>query len=58
MRQADLILVMSVHPGFSGQGFIPESVAKVADIRKKLDALAHLHGSKWMAGSLSKSCPK
>jgi ribulose-phosphate 3-epimerase len=39
MAEADLILVMSVHPGFSGQGFIPGSIAKVADIRKKLDAL-------------------
>ena len=40
MPQADLILVMSVYPGFSGQGFIPGSVAKVAEIRKKLDALS------------------
>ena len=40
MPQADLILVMSVYPGFSGQGFIPGSFAKVAEIRKKLDALA------------------
>jgi ribulose-phosphate 3-epimerase len=39
LPQADLILVMSVHPGFSGQEFIPETVGKVADIRKKLDAL-------------------
>jgi ribulose-phosphate 3-epimerase len=39
MAQADLILVMSVYPGFSGQGFIPGSIAKVAEIRKKLDAL-------------------
>jgi ribulose-phosphate 3-epimerase len=40
MPQADLILVMSVHPGFSGQSFIPGSMAKVAEIRKKLDALS------------------
>jgi|SRR5688572_8026197 len=40
MPQADLILVMSVYPGFSGQGFIPSTVAKVAEIRKRLDALA------------------
>ena len=39
MSEADLILVMSVYPGFSGQEFIPATIAKVADIRKKLDAL-------------------
>ena len=40
MPHADLILVMSVYPGFSGQEFIPGSIAKVAEIRKKLDALS------------------
>lgn len=39
LAEADLILVMSVHPGYSGQSFIPETIAKVAEIRKKLDAL-------------------
>jgi len=40
MPQADLILVMSVYPGFSGQGFLPSSIAKVAEVRKKLDGLS------------------
>ena len=39
LTEADLILVMSVHPGYSGQSFIPETIAKVSEIRKKLDAL-------------------
>jgi ribulose-phosphate 3-epimerase len=39
LGMADLVLVMSVNPGFGGQGFIPESLARVAEIRKKLDAL-------------------
>lgn len=39
MREADLILVMSVHPGFSGQEFIPGTIQKVRDIRKKLDSV-------------------
>ena len=39
LKEADLILVMSVHPGYSGQRFIPESISKVSEIRKKLDAL-------------------
>lgn len=30
----DLVLVMSVHPGFSGQSFIPEVLEKVKALRK------------------------
>jgi ribulose-phosphate 3-epimerase len=33
----DLVLVMSVNPGFSGQEFIPEVLPKVTEIRKKLN---------------------
>jgi ribulose-phosphate 3-epimerase len=39
LHLADLVLVMSVNPGFSGQAFIPETVTKVVQIRKKLDEL-------------------
>jgi ribulose-phosphate 3-epimerase len=39
LGEADLILVMSVNPGYSGQKFISSTVAKVKEIRKKLDAL-------------------
>jgi len=42
---ADLVLVMSVNPGFGGQEFIPESIGRIADIRKKLDALG---SSAWL----------
>jgi ribulose-phosphate 3-epimerase len=38
----DLILIMSVNPGFSGQSFIPHSVEKVAAARRLLSA----HGSR------------
>jgi ribulose-phosphate 3-epimerase len=34
----DLILVMSVNPGFGGQAFLPEVLAKVRRIREKVDA--------------------
>jgi len=33
----DLILVMSVHPGFAGQSFMPEVLRKVKEIRKIID---------------------
>src|SRR5271156_1799103 len=33
----DMILVMSVHPGFGGQGFIADSLNKLRHIRSELD---------------------
>jgi ribulose-phosphate 3-epimerase len=37
--RVDQVLVMSVHPGFSGQKFIPEVLPKVRAARERLDAL-------------------
>ncbi len=34
----DMILVMSVHPGFGGQSFIPEVLSKVEAARKHVDS--------------------
>lgn len=33
----DLVLVMSVNPGFGGQSYIPESTRRIAALRERLD---------------------
>ena len=33
----DLVLIMSVNPGFGGQAFIPGALAKLAAVRKRID---------------------
>jgi ribulose-phosphate 3-epimerase len=33
---ADLVLVMSVNPGFGGQAFIPATYAKLVDLRNRM----------------------
>src|SRR5438270_291942 len=33
----ELVVVMSVNPGFGGQSFIPSALAKVSAIRKMID---------------------
>lgn len=35
----DLVLVMSVNPGFGGQSFIPESLSKIRRVRALIDAV-------------------
>lgn len=37
---ADLVLVMSVNPGFGGQAFIPSTYAKLRDLRARLGSRA------------------
>jgi len=37
ISRVDLILIMSVNPGFGGQVFIPETLGKVARLRRILD---------------------
>jgi len=39
IEKLDQVLVMGVHPGFSGQKFIPETVPKIRSARERLDRI-------------------
>ena len=39
LHLVDVVLVMSVNPGFSGQAFLPEVLPKVRALRERLDAV-------------------
>jgi ribulose-phosphate 3-epimerase len=39
LEKVDLVLVMSVNPGFGGQAFLESSLEKLAAIRTRIDAL-------------------
>ena len=54
LAYVDLVLIMSVNPGFGGQSFIPEAVDKVARLRKFLDARAPHHVLIEVDGGVSK----
>jgi ribulose-phosphate 3-epimerase len=41
MDKVDLILLMSVNPGFGGQSFIPATLDKLRAVRKLVDASGH-----------------
>ena len=38
IQDVDLVLIMSVNPGFGGQPFIPHSIRKVAELRRLIDS--------------------
>jgi ribulose-phosphate 3-epimerase len=38
MDKIDIVLIMSVNPGFGGQSFIPEALKKIAAVRERIDA--------------------
>jgi ribulose-phosphate 3-epimerase len=40
LDRLDLVLLMSVNPGFGGQSFIPSALPKLRDARRRLDAYA------------------
>lgn len=44
MDKLDVVLLMSVNPGFGGQRFIPGTLAKLAQARRKIDAWVNQGG--------------
>ena len=38
LEKLDLVLIMSVNPGFGGQKFIPTALRKLAEVRRRIDA--------------------
>lgn len=40
LPEVDLVLVMTVNPGFGGQKFIDSQLRKIANLRKKIDLIA------------------
>lgn len=39
LEDLDLVMLMSVNPGFGGQSFIPSSLEKIAQLRARIDRL-------------------
>jgi ribulose-phosphate 3-epimerase len=41
MDLIDIVLVMSVNPGFGGQGFLTSQLPKISQLRRMIDAADH-----------------
>jgi ribulose-phosphate 3-epimerase len=42
--RAELVLCMSIHPGYSGQAFMPEALGRIADVRTLVDVPIQVDG--------------
>jgi ribulose-phosphate 3-epimerase len=38
LEKIDMVLLMSVNPGFAGQQFIPATLSKIREVRRRIDA--------------------
>ena len=48
MDKIDLVLIMSVNPGFGGQSFIPAALTKLREARARIDAWTQAGGQEIM----------
>ncbi len=39
LEEVDLVMLMSVNPGFGGQSFIPSTLSKIWQLRQRIDAM-------------------
>jgi ribulose-phosphate 3-epimerase len=46
LPEIDLVLVMSVNPGFGGQRFIESSLDKIKELRRRIDAVSEKQGGR------------
>jgi ribulose-phosphate 3-epimerase len=46
LPELDLVLVMSVNPGFGGQAFIPSALGKITEIRRRIDQVSAAQGGR------------
>ncbi|HET6619223.1 MAG TPA: ribulose-phosphate 3-epimerase [Dongiaceae bacterium] len=46
LPEIDLVLVMSVNPGFGGQRFIESSLGKLTELRRRIDAVSDTQGGR------------
>jgi ribulose-phosphate 3-epimerase len=46
LPEIDLVLVMSVNPGFGGQRFIESSLGKIKELRRRIDAVSQTQGGR------------
>ena len=46
LSEIDLVLVMSVNPGFGGQKFIESSLGKIKELRRRIDAVSASQGGR------------
>jgi ribulose-phosphate 3-epimerase len=44
LDKLDLVLIMSVNPGFGGQSFIPHALAKIDAVRRRIDTVQQRSG--------------